>query len=518
MTVFNGRLMANPDELEYLRKRRKGSYGYEGPREEEADAEDPSDPLAAFRGLTRGASPPRDFDPRPVVQDDSEEEWDKGLAESMAETKALVESRKKAKAGPPAAKGKGSRISVGLAGSAPMPHAFEEIRAPGGDSGMEAVASRSPLVARHLQQMMTGAAGAKPPTGDEELLAAQARADENRFGSRLAQAGRIIGRAGIAKNPQAPAMDAQAMEDDDRPVQNLMAQRKESRAAEDQQREGTRLQSDLDERARKAKIEGTDFEHREEYRQPGTSMAKRRIAELVATYPKVVGKMSKEQLNGLSAEDVDVLFKELQQERAVGATRAGVAAQNAWLKRLADAGKGSQAYGEMDIAIERLEQLAPGITSGKPGAGGELGTWNKAMLAVPGGFGEGLTTGNTAELKTALEDLAAQLRYMRSGKAVTDAERADNAKLFGLQIGQDPGLLSKRVQQVVSELRQRQQNFQAPYTYGPNEHGQTPLDALEAAGGSTYRQPTGGGAAPVRKQGKDGKMYEKRGGQWFPVQ
>lgn len=353
-------------------------------------------------------------------------------------------------------------------------------------------------------------------SGDRDMLDAELMSSGRRTREGLAQASRMIGRAGLSPNPQGAAQDAQNLAQADRPTQFLQSQRAETR----KKAEDSRLEEDQGfQRSNEARAQETQGFNREkvgrerDYNSPTSGVSQRRRSELMGIYGKEVAKIPYADFQQLTAADVDVLMKELQQQKAISAGRQNAIDQRNFLHRLDALGKGSQSFGEVDQLEQTLESLAPGITTGKPGAGAEeMGGWDKAMLALPGGVGERFTSDKTAQLNRALDELTAQVGYLRSGKVITEAERQNLRRVLGLQMGQDPALLSRGVSQVLRELHQRQQQFQGGYGHDAGRvGGQTPLEAFEGQGGSTYRRhgdQRGGGGRIKVSNGKETMMIQ----------
>lgn len=404
-------------------------------------------------------------------------------------------------------------VAVGRPDMPGAPRAFAEIQAPQPrEEGVEVADVRR-------QAAPAESAGSRP---HDDMLDAELMASGRRQRAGVAQAARMIGRAGLAKNPQSAALDAQEMGQADRPVAELQGRRAETRKQADDARqvEDQGFQRNQDARAgEQAGFTAEKAGREREYNSPKSGVSQRRRSELMGLYGKQVAKIPYADFQQLSAADVDVLMKELQQERATNASNRGSAAmERAFAAQVAKVGDNTAKapYGEIESLAKRFEELSPGITSGK-GTTSPLDLGSKVALALPGGIGEGLASDDALQMHKAQGEVIDLIERMRSGAVINDSEAKHYTKLIGGGVMQDPRSMSMGLQTVFTSLRQKMKNAQGGYTYLRNNKGQSPLDVFSEAGGTDYRKgPTAGGRTITMPDGRkfrelpDGSAEEVR--------
>jgi hypothetical protein len=383
------------------------------------------------------------------------------------------------------------------------------------EGGVESVVSQTKVAPETSGTGGSGSAGMS--SADREMLDAEQLANSRRTREGMYAAGRMIGRAGLAKNPQAAHMDAAAMASADEPMKFVMGQKAEAR----KKAEDARLLEDQGfQRANNARAEETQGFSREkvqrerDYNDEQSQVSVRRRAEALGLYPKEISRIPKEVFNRMTAADVDVLLKELNMQKDRGAAGASQRALLAALAAAQKEGKASDQYGEFQRTVGELEAENPGITTGKGAA--PLEWRDKAALALPFGIGENLTSQHAAKTDRALRDLTAQLLYVRTGKTANEQEIENNRRSLGLALGQDPKLMSDSVRRAVAEIQQRQANIQSPYAspvWKQVTGGVTPHQIFTGQGGTSAlpgpgRPPGGGGGKIKVSNGKEAMMID----------
>lgn len=466
MTIWKKKLLADP-EPEYT------------------DIYAPADD-DVLRALQESSPHPDDVDPAVA-------EWTKrhpeglDLGDNSKEIDVARKARDAVKGKKPAAKGPKYDLSgVDRPAMPKSPRGFEDLSLSAPGEGVETM---------DAQRKVAGDVVKAP--GDPELLDAEQYANGRRERSGIAQAARMIGRAGLEKNPQSAQLDAQEMGNADRSLQFLKANRAErrqrgedARAEEDQsfQRAGNDRATESQGFTR----EKAGREH--EFNDPKSGVSSRRRAELLGLYGKEISKIPYEDFNQLSAADVDVLMKELSQQRSNATANRGAAAmERAFAGQVRDVGRDTAKapYGEVEALAQRFEELAPGVTSGQFKGELPMGVGSKALLALPGGVGEGFVDDKSLSLHKSKLELIDLIERMRTGAVINDQEAKHYNALIGGNVLQDSRSLSMGLQTVFGSLRQKMKNAQAGYTYLRNDKGQNPLDVFSGSGGTDYRKSTG---------------------------
>lgn len=202
----------------------------------------------------------------------------------------------------------------------------------------------------------------------------------------------------------------------------------------------------------------------------------------------------------------------LAQQQRVDAARAKAEAQaqeNA-LKRGEKLGQATTKapYGELQQALEGLDELAPGLIYGDETAQTPLSTKDRVVNALPFGAGDRLMSDKALQYKSNLQNLRDLITRARSGAAINASEEAHYLRLLGDDVLSDPRRAAAGINAVRQGIAQKLRDAQLAYS-GPV------LDQYEQGGGTTYRNPVFSGQAPQRRAASapvvmlspDGRQY-----------
>lgn len=194
-----------------------------------------------------------------------------------------------------------------------------------------------------------------------------------------------------------------------------------------------------------------------------------------------------------------------QQRQDAARAKAEAQAQENALKRGEKLGQATTKapYGELQQALEGLDELAPGLIYGDESAQTPLSTKDRMVNALPFGAGDRLMSDKALQYKSNLQNLRDLITRARSGAAINASEERHYLSLLGDDILSDPRRAAAGINAVRQGIGQKLRDAQLAYS-GPT------LDAYESGGGTTYRNPVFGAAppkrqGPVRVQSPDGR-------------
>lgn len=160
-------------------------------------------------------------------------------------------------------------------------------------------------------------------------------------------------------------------------------------------------------------------------------------------------------------------------------------------------------YGELQQALQSLEEIAPGLIYGQDPAENPLSVKDRLANGLPFGAGDRFISDKGIQYKSALQNLRDLITRARTGAAMSDQEERHYLRLLGDDILSDPRRAAAGINEVRQGIAKKLRDAQLAYT-GPT------LDAYESGGGTTYRNPVFGAAppkrqGPVRVQSPDGR-------------
>lgn len=355
-------------------------------------------------------------------------------------------------------------------------------------------ASKYPEVAAYMQQRM------QQP--QDELGEARARADRGLLFSRLGRAGAMLN-----ENLTGAKYDRAAYDDLDasaqQPVADLMARRGMAREdAEDGRRaDETRWRRETDVR---------DFEYQQGRDRAQDELASRRLSadERRAAEDRTYRWAAlREQRSGRKADE---------QARADARAEERAAKERNMKERqtekdLKDVGVATSKapFGELQSALQQVEQRAPGIAYGQTPARNPLSTRDRIARAVPFGAGEWAMSDEGKRYASEIANLRDLISRARSGAVLNEGEERHYRSLLGDEILSDPAKAASGINAVRQGIAQKLRNAQAPYARIQDPGEPSVLDAYEQEGGTTYRAPIFGQyRGPVLMQAPDGRRYE----------
>lgn len=479
MTVFNGKLVAGPDEDDELMKRLA------------AIAEDPAppEPFAETDGV-RVAGPHEPSAITITSRNGVKEPEEPGGKPSYYAFGADANPGDVAKA-----RGTGAKIDVveqalrSVRGGVPMAAGRKPPAvSPAGDASARPEVAPAPPRADDEGPPVREAQDLRPPTqaAPDELEAMQDRAAERRNRNAFSSAASYIGHAGMAQPKDRAAYDARRDEEANSGVSDLMARRKEG-SRQLSERQGTESH-DLQQQTGKQNLtkQYEDMTRSRDYNSEASQVSQRRRAEAFGLYPKEIGRISPDVWSRASAADVDVILKELNQQKDRHAAGAGSRELKDFLRREDALGKGSVDFGKLNEIRDQMEEISPGLTTGTaPKEDMQLGMMDRAAMALPGGIGERFVPEKKAELSRLTQSLRSTLGYLESGKVISPRELADLDAQIGRLQGQPDAAMARGLAQIWRQIDSRMTSFQSSYADPRGAvGGVTPLQSYGSRGGA----------------------------------
>jgi hypothetical protein len=411
-------------------------------------------------------------------------------------------------------------------------------RAAGAPGLQVSPSSRSAGDADYLQRLQkgVGAAGAPPaaaPFSDDELQAmfmggeaaaddsdpalsaAQDAARERRLVSEIGRAGAQFNESLTGAKYDRAAYDGYAR-DAERPVGDLLQRReavsqrqgRERTAQQDRLRaeeaaRGYRRQQTQDARQASNDAYQRERDARGDVRQQARDAEDARRFNL-SRQDAAANRALQRQAQG----DTRALANQQRQDAA--RAKAEAQAQENALKRGEKLGQATTKapYGELQQALQGLDELAPGLIYGDETAQTPLSTKDRVVNALPFGAGDRLMSDKALQYKSNLQNLRDLITRARSGAAINASEEAHYLRLLGDDVLSDPRRAAAGINAVRQGIAQKLRDAQLAYS-GPT------LDAYEQGGGTTFRNPVFSGQAPQRQSeaapvvmlSPDGRQY-----------
>lgn len=375
--------------------------------------------------------------------------------------------------------------------------------------GTADVPAAAPFSDSELQAMFMGSEAAAEDS-DPALAAAQEQARERRLISEIGRAGAQFNETLSGAKYDRAAYDGYAR-DAERPVGDLL-QRREAVA----QRQGRARQAQQDRMRAEEHVANLRRQRSQDARQADAEAYRRKRDALG---DERYGAEQKE-----SARRFDLTRGDAVADRALRRQSQSDAREQAKQQRMDAAKAKAEAhdtenaqkraeklgqattkapFGELQQALEGLDELAPGIIYGDESAQTPLSTKDRVVNALPFGAGDRLMSDKALQYKSNLQNLRDLITRARSGAAINASEEAHYLRLLGDDVLSDPRRAAAGINAVRQGIAQKLKDAQLAYS-GPT------LDAYEQGGGTTYRNPVFGSPppkrqGPVRVQSPDGR-------------
>lgn len=397
-------------------------------------------------------------------------EFDKGLPAMAAQAKA---DRPEKNVGPGGVQIRNRNLDSADASSAfkgrrPAPAvAASKPPTPGPVNGPEynpellaKVEGKSPLVARQLQQMATGATPSTDPgLGDPQMDAARDAARKKSGLERILSGARTAS-AAISRQPGPPArLDLNA----NAPVTNLMADRKRQSdlGAAAQSKEEFGLKKNADARAVLAEARtASDYAQKRMDDDPDSEPSKNARAWAVSMYGPQVARIPKEQFNRMTKSDIKMFFGEMAPEKTGGETGAKGKAAND--KLVVKAEERAAALAKMGRNLKVLQDaVAKGEASGDIAGAGVKDSQTTGVL---GFLQSGVESGEDIDVRQAAGSIVADTVLALSGKASSEQESRRITALYGLSEGATEARFTRGVANLAADIAAAQKGAKGSYS------------------------------------------------------
>jgi hypothetical protein len=405
-------------------------------------------------------------------------------------------------------------ITVGAAGKGPEGYLD---RAKASASPLARAPADVPFSEDELSAMFegTGGSGTAGESSDPELQAAQDAARERRLVAEIGRAGAQFNESLTGAKYDRAAYDGYGR-DAERPVGDLL-QRREAVA----QRQGRARQAQQDrmraeesarafrrQQAQDARQASNDAYQRERDARGDARQTARDAEEARRFNLSRQDAAANRALQRQSQADTRALAQQQRQDAA--RAKAEAQAQENALKRGEKLGQATTKapFGELQQALEGLDELAPGLIYGDESAQTPLSTKDRIVNALPFGAGDRLMSDKALQYKSNLQNLRDLITRARSGAAINESEERHYLALLGDDVLSSPRRAAAGINAVRQGIAQKLRDAQLAYT-GPT------LDAYEQGGGTTFRSPVFSGQAPQRRSAAapvvmvspDGRQY-----------
>ena len=399
-------------------------------------------------------------------------------------------------------------ITVGAASKAPDTY-LDRLKS---NSTLPGPGAKAPFSEDELSAMFegTGGSGTAGESADSELEAAQEQARDRRLVAEIGRAGAQFNEALSGAKYDRAAYDGYGR-DAERPVGDLL-QRREAVA----QRQGRARLAQQDRMRAEAEARAFRRQQQQDARQADAD-AYRRQRDALGDERYGAEQRESARRFDLSRQDAaanralqrqsqaDTRALAQQQRQDAARARAEAQAQENALKRGEKLGQATTKapFGELQQALQGLDELAPGLIYGDESAQTPLSTKDRVVNALPFGAGDRLMSDKALQYKSNLQNLRDLITRARSGAAINESEERHYLSLLGDDILSDPRRAAAGINAVRQGIGQKLRDAQLAYS-GPT------LDAYEQGGGTTYRNRVFGNAppkrqGPVRIQSPDGR-------------